>query len=245
MCVEVQGSETQLNLFRLQLVTTLPDLARIDSLMEQWIAVDPEPTAFQILASQTNAGPVSLVPPDLAPCSDCLREMSDPANRRYRYPFINCIQCGPRFTIMSGLPYDRPRTTMYSFELCEECRTEYIDPSNRRYHAQPIACAACGPQVWFTTGNYEQRDCSGELALEAFATAIAQGHVLALKGVGGFHLVCDARNQQAVMRLRNRKQRPDKPLAIMLPDIQHVRLVAHCCDVEQALLESRERRLCC
>lgn len=241
VCIEAQGSESQLSLFRVQLVTALPELARIDSLVEEWIAIDQSPGAFQILASQTKAGPTSLVPPDLAPCSDCLREMRDPANRRFRYPFINCIQCGPRFTIMRSLPYDRPQTTMQAFAMCEDCQAEYTDPSNRRYHAQPIACSVCGPQIWFTQGKGEQCDCAGEQALTAFATAIAQGLTLAIKGIGGFHLVCDARNLSAVTRLRDRKQRPDKPLAIMLPDIQHVRMVAHCSDVEQALLESRER----
>lgn len=239
--IEVQGTPLQLQRLRDQLTGELPELARIDSLLEQPLSTIAGEPAFEIRASQTTSGPSSLVPTDLAPCSDCVRELLDPSDRRYRYPFINCIQCGPRFTIMHSLPYDRPRTTMQGFALCTDCQAEYSNPLNRRYHAQPIACPACGPQVWFATKPGDASAATGELALQAFRHAIMDGQVIAVKGVGGFHLVCDARSVEAVERLRTRKQRPAKPLAIMLSAVEQVEQFAHCSQLERELIASRER----
>ena len=241
VCIEVQGTPPQLQQFRQQLTGTLPELARIDSLHEQPLPLVVDSPAFEIRESQTSSGPASIVPVDLAPCSECMREMLDPGDRRYRYPFINCIQCGPRFTIMHSLPYDRPRTTMQGFDMCADCRAEYSDPLNRRYHAQPIACPACGPQVCFTTHPGDTTAIKGEPAPQAFREAIMHGQVIAVKGIGGFHLVCDAGSVAAVERLRSRKQRPEKPLAIMLSCLDQVNRVAHCCEIERGLLASRER----
>jgi hydrogenase maturation protein HypF len=172
--------------------------------------------SFTIEASDDNANPEIHVPPDQFTCVDCVRELEDPARRRFAYPFINCTQCGPRYTLITAMPYDRPNTSMRDFPLCNQCRAEYESPMDRRFHAQPLACPVCGPQLSFI-------DTAGELtpnsthSLEKAVKALDEGLVVAVKGIGGYHLVCDAANDEAVSAIRERKRRPDKPLAVMFP----------------------------
>jgi hydrogenase maturation protein HypF len=198
--------------FVAQLEAHCPVLARIDSTditPYHWVAI---PSDFTI--QQSGAGRMSTqIVPDAATCPACLAELNDPQNRRFRYPFINCTHCGPRFTIINAMPYDRPFTVMAAFPLCPACEKEYRDPRDRRFHAQPVACAECGPQLSWQSPNQQH---TGEAALTAAAERLANGGIVALKGVGGFHLACDAGNAQAVARLRERKRRPEKPLAVML-----------------------------
>lgn len=190
-----------------------PPLAQIDSISQQHFQWPQAPQGFTIRASA--AGTMSTrIPPDAATCPACLAELNDPTDLRYRYPFINCTHCGPRFTIIRAMPYDRRFTAMADFALCPQCAAQYRSPADRRFHAQPVACAACGPRL-----SYQQdgRHGSDEAALQAAVQALLAGQIVAVKGLGGFHLACDATNAHAVARLRQRKRRPDKPLAVMIP----------------------------
>ena len=189
---------------------------------------------FEIVASSRHGVPAALVSPDTATCSDCLAELFDPADRRFRYPFINCTNCGPRFTIVRDVPYDRPLTTMAGFTMCASCQAEYDDPGDRRFHAQPNACAACGPRV--AVG-----DAFGEDALRAAVVALRDGRVVAIKGVGGYHLACLAADEDAVAALRARKHREDKPFALMVSDMAAAAALVELSDADAALLSGRER----
>src|ERR1700716_3771082 len=191
--IEVEGDGDHLRSFMSELTLEAPPLARIESLEEVAVAARGE-RDFRIEQSTASEGDFQPVVPDAATCADCLRELFDRADRRYRYAFINCTNCGPRFTIITGLPYDRPATTMRGFKMCEACSAEYHDPANRRFHAQPVACWDCGPQLPIPLG-------------EAVATLRA-GLIVALKGLGGYQLACDALDEEAVARLRQRKRRP-------------------------------------
>lgn len=200
--------------FQTLLLQHCPPLARIDSIDTQPLRWPHIPTEFTIRHSAGGAMATQIVP-DAATCPACLAEMRDPRERRYRYPFINCTHCGPRFTIIRAMPYDRPDTSMAAFPLCVPCESEYRNPADRRFHAQPVACPDCGPQLeWRVPGVQLKRDA----ALSAAVEMLNNGGIVAIKGLGGFHLACDAQNAQAVARLRERKHRPTKPLAVMLPD---------------------------
>jgi hydrogenase maturation protein HypF len=236
--LEVEGDPEQLSAFRERVRAETPPRARIQGLNESWL--DPIGyEGFQIRTSEAKGTKTVLILPDIATCQDCLTEILDPENRRYLYPFANCTNCGPRFTIVCDLPYDRPNTTMRGFALCRECRAEYESPLDRRFHAQPTACPACGPQLaaWTRSGEVLAR---GDEALAVAADVLLRGDVLACKGLGGFHLMCDARSEAAVGRLRARKAREDKPFALMVRDLAAARSLAEISPAAAALLESAE-----
>jgi hydrogenase maturation protein HypF len=240
--IEVNGSQEALDAFVHALKNELPPLARIDSL-EISFGKPGLFSSFEIAASEPVEGAFQPISPDVSICPDCLRELFDPLDRRYRYPFINCTNCGPRFTIITDIPYDRPNTTMATFEMCPECKAEYQDPLDRRFHAQPVACPVCGPKIWFEFVGESSSSFlpEGEFAINAAQQLLAEGKILAIKGLGGFHLACDATNPKAVAELRRRKLRVDKPFALMVLDVSTIK--EHCfinrneCDV----LESHQR----
>jgi len=212
--IRAQGSAEALQAFGQALLMRAPPAAHpllIEVLSDRLGSSED----FRILASGTGAGTHAHVPADLFTCNDCLTELRDPGARRYRYPFINCTQCGPRYTLIRRLPYDRSNTTLDRFTLCEECAAEYADPRDRRFHAEPLACAACGPSLGWRDGA--RMIYGDEASLAAAISTLRDGHIVALRGVGGYHLLCDASNECAVARLRLRKGRPQKPLAIMVP----------------------------
>ena len=231
--IEVEGPQDRLASFRRRLESEAPPLARIDSLT----IVEAPPKqekGFRIVASDPRGHVATGIPADAATCSDCLRELLDPADRRYRYPFLNCTNCGPRFTITRQIPYDRPQTSMAQFTMCPACQAEYDDPANRRFHAQPNACPVCGPRVWLVAP-----DGAEILSPDPVAETIRRllvGEILAIKGIGGFHLSVDATNETAVNLLRRRKHRYGKPLAIMVRDIAVAREICHLNEAEEALL---------
>ena len=210
--VHVEGSPVSIDRLEHALVHGAPPLARPVLAVSEPVEVTGA-TIFEILASDSTAESEIHVPPDLYTCDDCVSELTDPEERRFGYPFINCTQCGPRYTIITAMPYDRPNTSMADFPLCDACRTEYESPRDRRFHAQPLACPECGPGLVFVAGA---GDFTGS-PLEKTTAALGSGQIVALKGVGGYHLVCDASNDTAVLRLRERKHRPAKPLAVMFP----------------------------
>ena len=201
----------------------------------------PASASFRILESERGGEPEAPVSPDIATCADCLAELFDPADRRYRYPFINCTNCGPRFTIVRGVPYDRPLTTMAGFEMCERCRAEYEDPLDRRFHAQPNACPDCGPRALAHRPRRGAARPAGRDPVEAAAEMLAAGSILAVKGIGGYHLACRADDERAVAALRARKHREEKPFALMAPDLEAARELVELTPAEEALLTGRER----
>ena len=211
----VQGTSESLAVFEQDLIACAPPLA-IPMIAESYAVDCAELIGFEILDSEPGDVRQGHIPPDFFICDDCLEEMRDPSQRRYRYPFINCTQCGPRYTIIERLPYDRLNTTLAGFPLCVECRAEYENSLDRRYHAQPLACPKCGPSLTFRQAGFDDI-ADTEAVLTACIQALRSGSIVAVKGIGGYHLLCDARSEQAVLRLRQRKQRPDKPLAVMLP----------------------------
>ncbi len=222
--------------FEVALASEAPPLARID-LIETAPLAGKAPADFRIVASRGGAVTTGVVP-DAATCAECLADIGDPSNRRYRYPFTNCTHCGPRLSIIRAIPYDRASTSMASFEMCPACLAEYRDPSNRRFHAQPNACPVCGPKVWLEDSDGRHKPIEPHRdAIEAVAALIDSGAIVAIKGIGGFHLACDARNADAVARLRERKHRTDKPFALMARDPTMIHKYAKLSDTERALLE--------
>ena len=223
--IEAEGNEHALDRFARELKKNAPPMAEVLSLRRKTVKTSGY-KAFEIRASLSRTGRSTLICPDVAVCRDCLAEMRDPGDRRYRYPFINCTNCGPRYTIILDLPYDRARTTMSSFTMCPECRAEFEDPLNRRFHAQPNACPVCGPKVSLVDKEGRPAGPAEAEPIEAAARFLVAGEVLAVKGLGGFHLAVDAASEAAASKLRARKRRQDKPFAVMFADLESVR--THC-----------------
>ncbi|MCL6450294.1 MAG: carbamoyltransferase HypF [Acetobacteraceae bacterium] len=234
--IEAEGPRRALEEFQRGLVERAPALARVASVAVE--SVRPSGRAgFQVLASPSAGERQAVVPPDAAMCSDCRREVLDPSDRHHLYPFTNCTACGPRFTIVRGVPYDRRRTTMSRFPMCTDCEREYHDPADRRFHAQPTACPRCGPRAWLADRRGRPL---GLPWAEGFARLVREGRIVAVKGLGGFHLACDALNPSAVAELRRRKGRPFKPLAVMARDLDAVRCFCRVSPAEEQLLLSPE-----
>ena len=236
--IEVEGPHSALENFQLRLEAEKPPRSSIQSLEASWLDAIGY-AGFEIRESEAGGKKTALVLPDIATCLDCLREILDPENRRYRYPFTNCTNCGPRFSIIESLPYDRANTSMKSFTMCPQCQTEYDDPANRRFHAQPNACPICGPhlELWNADG---EGLFAGHKALLAAVQAIRRDRIIAVKGLGGFHLMADARDEKAVRLLRERKHREEKPLALMFPSLDAVKAVCEVSPLEERLLRSPE-----
>jgi len=235
---EVEGPEQAIAVFADQVRKHLPPLADISTMTGTEIAVQNDGN-FRIIASEKGLKSEVHISPDMAICSDCFAELFDPVDRRHRYPFINCTNCGPRLTIIKAIPYDRVNTSMSCFPLCPDCRKEYEYPADRRFHAEPNACPVCGPSLMFLNGD--GIDVAAADPLQAAIEALRQGQILAIKGLGGFHLSVDAANDGAIQRLRERKLREEKPLAIMVKDIEAAAAIALLNDEEKALLLSPQR----
>ncbi len=244
--LEVEGDATRTEEFFAQLQAEAPPLAKIERITRTGRPLNGERT-FAIRASERHAGRDSRadapVTPDSATCEDCLRELADPRDRRFRYPFINCTNCGPRFTIVKGVPYDRTRTTMAAFTMCAACQAEYEDPGDRRFHAQPNACPECGPTLALVDpANAPQtKAATGDEALTTAAEALKHGAIVAVKGIGGYHLACRADDERAVARLRARKHREERPFALMAATLEQAEQLVHLTDAERELLRSTAR----
>ena len=238
--VHGEGSEAVLAQFVAALEEEPPAAAQVASLVAEPVVGEGH-AAFVIRESVRTAPPTTRVSPDLAVCDECLEELFDPANRRAGYPYINCTNCGPRFSIVLGLPYDRALTTMNVWPLCEACRREYDDPGDRRFHAQPVACPACGPEYALFGGDAGEAQAAGAAAIARAATLLAGGGIVAVKGIGGYHLACDARNAQAVRALRERKFRKERPFAVMARDLETARALVELDVASEKLLTSIAR----
>ena len=244
--IEVWGQGADINNFQAALRTDIPPLARIDAIEVSEVSEVSDcpptqttsPDTFTIIASDTGKVTTTIIP-DAATCDHCLADINDQTNRRYRYPFTNCTHCGPRLSITRDIPYDRANTSMAPFIMCPECQAEYEDPADRRFHAQPNACPQCGPKVWLCDKQGESlfQEGQGDVIWQA-ASLIKQGHILAIKGIGGFHLACDATNAEAVRTLRQRKKRYGKPLALMAGSIETIRQYAEVSDAAATTLNS-------
>jgi hydrogenase maturation protein HypF len=241
--IEAAGPPDVLDDFAALIRSEAPPLARIERIIERQLsgAQHPPLKTFVIRPSAARPGEFIPISPDVAVCDDCLREVFDPQDRRYRYPFTNCTNCGPRFTIIRQIPYDRPRTTMAPFTMCSKCQAEYDDPADRRFHAQPNACPECGPHVWLQASGTGALLGEREEAIQRARQMLREGAVVAIKGLGGFHLACDATNDQTLAVLRERKGRVDKPFAIMSFEAGEVERWCEVSDREKGLLTSPER----
>lgn len=238
--IEVEGEAKAVDEFARRLSAEAPPLARIGEVATAEMSPTGE-AGFHIITSEAGERPTALIPPDVALCEDCAGEIADPADRRHAYPFTNCTNCGPRFSIVLGIPYDRAQTTMSVFQMCPQCRAEYANPGDRRFHAEPIACPVCGPHLQLDGGHGSARPAADDRALICrVERLLAEGKIVAIKGLGGYHLACDARSPEAVEVLRTRKGRGQKPFAIMVRDLAEARRVAEVSSTAAALLTSPE-----
>jgi hydrogenase maturation protein HypF len=218
--IDIEGQEEKLNNFIYNLKHKKPSLARIENIIiEEKEFVNYKD--FEIRESERNNKRITLISPDMATCEECIKDITSPSNKRYKYPFTNCTNCGPRFSIIKSIPYDRDNTTMKKFNMCEKCYEEYTDSANRRFHAQPNACKDCGPHLWIEDSNGVKVETNDVLGV--VRQKLKEGKIFAMKGLGGFHLVCDAKNEEAVKLLRSRKKRPHKSFAVMIKDIESVK----------------------
>ncbi|NPA52733.1 MAG: carbamoyltransferase HypF [Aquificae bacterium] len=237
--IEIQGEEKNINQFLIALQTEKPPLAHIFSQEIEELPIT-EFQDFEIKKSKVVGKKEVFILPDISTCDECIKELTDPKNRRYRYPFINCTNCGPRFTIIEKLPYDRPNTTMKKFKMCPDCQKEYKNPKDRRFHAQPNACPVCGPHISLYTSD-KKLLTEKEEALQKTIELLKKDKILAVKGIGGFHLVCDATSDKAINTLRERKKRGEKPFAVMFKNINQIKKYANITDFEEAVILSPER----
>ena len=238
--IDIEGKEEELNIFLHKLENFHPPLARIDN-MTVSEKVLKNYDEFFIKESEKNENKITLISPDLATCADCTADILDPNNRRYNYAFTNCTNCGPRFTIIKSIPYDRDKTTMAKFKMCEACHSEYTDPSYRRFHAQPNACPTCGPAVFLKDKNNCDVDLMDLSPIEFSSKLLKEGKILAIKGLGGFHLCCDALNSASIKELRNRKHRPHKPFAVMVKNLEIAEKYCFINDKERELLSGSKK----
>lgn len=236
--LHVEGPQEKIDSFSKDLFTQSPPLAHITEISSSPVTVRNYEN-FIITESKKEQTVSTLISPDVCICNDCLKELLNPKDRRHRYPFINCTNCGPRYTIIDNLPYDRPYTSMKFFQMCDKCQAEYDDPLNRRFHAQPNACPVCGPHV--TLYNNSRKKVATQDPIKKTTALLKQGNIIALKGLGGFHLVADAENIEVVKNLRKRKHREEKPFAIMSYDVGHIRSYAHMDAEEERIIKSLER----
>ena len=236
--IEVEGSSAAVDRFVEDLPDVAPPLALVEEVTSTRVALRGE-REFVIVESARADAATTLVSPDVAPCAACIAELVDPADRRYRYPFVNCTDCGPRYSIIRALPYDRPLTTMASFTMCEPCAAEYHDPTDRRFHAQPTCCPDCGPQLTLRDGDFEP--VAVDDVVDAVVDHLRAGRIVAVKGLGGYHLAVDAGDEDAVARLRARKHREEKPFAVLVADLDAARAIADVGEIEADLLVGPER----
>ncbi len=236
--IEIEGYQVSIDNFLRDIKINKPPLSRIDSLKKEKLQTKNS-SSFKILQS-ISSEVSTMLSADISLCRDCLSEMKDKKNRRFAYPFINCTNCGPRYTIINNLPYDREKTSMQNFSMCDKCQAEYNNPADRRYHAQPISCYECGPKLQYLSllGDKEKDE---KKAIKKICSLIKDGEVVAIKGVGGFHIVCDARNTTAIKSLRENKHRPTKPLAVMFKNITSIKKVASLSKKDEKLILSKER----
>ncbi len=243
--IEVQGQSANIQCFMYDLQHKVPPLAKLDSCTIKSLPLQEDNT-FKIISSQGSGGHEVLISADTSTCNQCVQDILDSQNRRYNYAFTNCTNCGPRYTITHSIPYDRAFTSMACFELCPACLKEYEDPLDRRFHAQPNACPQCGPQIWYVQSGaqdskFDIAKLRNTAAIQALANDLKSGKIAAIKGLGGFHLSCDATNADTLALLRKQKNRPHKPLAVMVPDLHMARRIAHIGPAEEALLNSSEK----